>query len=321
MFGIRTSVIIALLSIMLNGASAAGCGASTGPQQSRQDNRAGNKNASPTPAPGEGQKVSGDIKILTQGAYNSVSESFIAVARDVETYKELRRLDDNLPILSADAFKQAAVVAAFLGQRRSGGFGVEIRRAPDGAVRINETKPPAGSMSTQALTTPYKIVQVPLEAERPLRLELDKTWREGMRPYKISSGEFTMSGGFAGRSENMRLEGSLSVMRHANLATFIFDLKGTGAAKARELREAATGIVQAGVEVHLPRFNAGSLVEPPENLLEAKGQFSNNESDLTLSFESLPSGIADGFEGRGRLTATATGPPPPKRALNRESVM
>lgn len=321
MFGIRTSVIIALLSLMLNGASAAGCGASKGRQQSRQDNRAGNKNASPTPAPAEGEKVSGDIKILTQGAYNSVSESFVAVARDVETYKELRRLDDNLPILSADAFKQAAVVAAFLGQRRSGGFGVEIRRAPDGAVRINETTPPPGSMSTQALTTPYKIVQVPLESERPLRLELDKTWREGMRPYKVSSGEFTMSGGFAGRSENMRLEGSLSVMRHANLATFVFDLKGTGAAKARELREAATGIVQAGVEVRLARFNAGSLVEPPENLLEAKGQFSNNESDLTLSFESLPSGIADGFEGRGRLTATATGPPPPKRALNRESVM
>ncbi|HEX8773010.1 MAG TPA: protease complex subunit PrcB family protein [Pyrinomonadaceae bacterium] len=317
MFGIRTSVIIALLSLLLNGASAAGCGSGNAPQQSRQDNRAGNKNATPTPKEGE----SGDIKILTQGAYNSVSESFVAVARDAETYRELRRLDDNLPILSSEAFKRAAVVAAFLGQRRSGGFGVEIKRSTDGALRINETKPPPGSMSTQALTTPYKIVLVPIENERPLRLELDKSWREGTRPYKVAAGEFTMSGGFAGRSENMRLAGSLAVMRHANLATFIFDLKGTGGSKVRELKEAATGLVQAGGELRLARFNAGSLVEPPENLLEAKGQFSNNESDLTLSFESLPSNINDGYQGRGRLTATATGPPPPKRALNRESVM
>lgn len=321
MFGIRTSVIIALLSLLINGASAAGCGTANGPQQPGQGNRAGNKNAPPAPTPGGSENASGDIKILTQGAYNSVSESFVAVARDVETYKELRRLDDNLPILDADAFSRAAVVAAFLGQRRSGGFGVEITRAADGTVRIREATPPPGSMSTQALTTPYKIVSVPLENERPLRLELDKTWREGARPYKVSSGEFTMSGGFAGRSENMRLEGSLAVMRHANLATFIFDLKGMGAAKPRELREAATGIVQAGGELRLARFNAGSLVEPPANLLEANGQLTNNESDLTLTFASLPSNIADGFQGRGRLTATATGPPPPKRALNKESVM
>ena len=321
MFGLRTSVIVALLSLMINGASAAGCGTgSTEPQrQARQDNRAGNKNATPTPAKSEG--MSSDIKILTQGAYNSVSESFVAVARDVETYQELRRLDDNLPILDAEDFNQTAVVAAFLGQRRSGGFSVEITRVANGAVRISEATPPRGSMTTQALTTPYKIVSVPVENERPLRLELGQTWRESMRSYKVASGEFTMSGGFAGRSENMRLGGGFTVMRHANLATFIFDLKGTGTAQARELKEAATGIVQAGVELRLARFNAGTLVEPPANLLLAKGRFNNNEGDLTLSFESLPSTVADGYRGTGRLTATATGPPPPRRATNRESVM
>jgi hypothetical protein len=263
--------------------------------------------------------VSGDIKILTQGQHASVSESFVAVARDVETYKELRRLDEKLPELGADAFKKAAVVAVFLGQRNSGGFGVEIKRMADGDVRISEATPPPGSMTTQALTTPYKIVSVPVDSEH--RLKLDKTWRDSMRPYKISSGEFTMSGGFAGRSENMRLEGGFSVMRYANLATFIFDLKGTSATKARVLKEAATGIVQAGGGLHLARFNAGTLVEPPSNLLEAKGQASKDESEWTLAFESLPSTVADGFQGRGHLTATATGPPPPKRALSGESVM
>jgi hypothetical protein len=320
MFGIRTSIIVVLLSLALNGAGAVGCGTST-EQQARQDKRAGNKNATPKPVPAGSENVSSDIKILTQGAYNSVSESFVAIARDAETYKELRSLDANLPVLTADAFNQTAVVAAFLGQRNTGGFGVEITRTADGAVRISEATPPPGSMTTQALTTPYKIVSMPVENERPLRLELGQTWRDGMRPYKVASGEFTMSGGFAGRSENMRLEGGFAVMRYASLATFIFDLKGTGAAKARELKEAATGVVQSGGQVSLARFNAGTLVEPPANLLAAKGQFNNNESDLTFTFESLPSTVADGYQGKGRLAATATGPPPPKRASNRESVM
>jgi hypothetical protein len=265
--------------------------------------------------------VSSDIKTLTQGAYTLVSESFIAVARDAETYQELRRLDDNLPILSADAFKQTAIVAAFLGQRRSGGFGVEITRTADGALRIAESTPPRGAMTTQALTAPYKIVSVPLESERSLRLEPGQTWLDSMRPYKVASGEFTMSGGFAGRIEEMKLEGGLSIMRHANLATIIFDLKGTGGAKARELKEVATGIMQADGLLRLARFNAGGLVEPPANLLAAKGELKNNEGDLTLSFESLPSGIADAFQGRGSLTAKATGPPPPKKASGRDSAM
>jgi hypothetical protein len=325
MFGIRTSILVALLSLTLNGASAVGCGTSA--DRLAQDNKqSGNKSATPSPRgvpstrEAEGN-ASGDIKILTQGAHISVSEPFIAVARDAETYAELRGLDDKLPALSADAFDRSAVVAAFLGQRRTGGYGVEITRAADGTVRVAEKRPPEGAMTTQALTTPYKIVSIPVENETPLKLDVDKAWREGARPYKVTSGEFTMSGGFAGRSENFRLEGNLMIMRHAGLATLVFDLKSAGGAKARELREAATGVVRGGEEVRLARFNAGSLVEPPANLLGAKGQFSNNESELTLAFESLPSNINDGYQGAGRLSAAATGPPPPKTALSGEGAM
>ncbi|HEV2914708.1 MAG TPA: protease complex subunit PrcB family protein [Pyrinomonadaceae bacterium] len=326
MFGIRTSILIALLSLALGGAGgAAGCGA--GANQSAQQNRqSSNNSATPTPGgvpstPGAGESVGGDLKILSQGAHHSISEPFIAVARDAETYAELRGLDKNLPSLSADAFNGSAVVAAFLGQRRTGGYGVEITRAADGSVRVAEKTPPKGAMTTQVLTTPYKIVSVQIENEAVLKLDMDKAWREGARPYRITSGEFTMSGGFAGRSEDFRLEGNLLVMRHANLATLIFDLKSAGGAKARELKEATTGIIGAGAEVRLARFNAGSLVEPPANLLGAKGQFTNSESELALAFESLPSTVADGYQGRGRLSAVATGPPPPKTAPGGEDAM
>jgi PrcB C-terminal len=319
MLDIRTSIVVALLSLTINGASAAGCSTM---EQSAQNNRpTKNRNATPTRSPVERGNVKSELRILSQGGQSSVFESFVAVARDAETYGELRRLDNRLPELSADSFNHAAVVAAFLGERRTGGFGVEVTRAADGAVRISESSPGEGMMSTQVLTTPYTIVSVPIENERPLRLELDQTWQLSMRPYRVTAGEFTMTGGIAGRSENSRLEGGFKLMRQANLATIILDVKSAGGTKARELKEATTGIIRGNGEVGFARFNAGSLVEPPANLLTAKGQFTNNEGDLVLSLESLPSNVADGFQGRGRLTAKATGPPPPKRALNSQEVM
>jgi hypothetical protein len=326
MSGIRTSIIVALLSLIANGAAAAGCG--TGAQQQRQQSAQQNGQSNdphverlPTPPPAEKGNVNSDIKILTQGAHNLVSEAFIAVARDAETYQELRGLDDNLPILSADAFQGTAVVAAFLGQRRTGGYGVEITRSADGALRISESRPPQGAMTTQVLTTPYKIVSVPIENERSLQLDLGPTWRAEQRSYQITSGEFTMSGGFAGRSENIKLQGGFSTLRHATLATFIFDVKGTGGTKPRELKEVATGMVRENGAVSLARFNAGSLVEPPANLLKAKGQFTAQENELTLEFESLPSTVADGYQGTGRLAAKASGPAPPKKAQTKDDVM
>jgi hypothetical protein len=323
MLDIRTSIVVALLSLTINGASAAGCSTGAGEQSAQNNRPTKNRNTTPTPTPSPvvGGNVESEIKILSQGAHSTVSESFVAVARDAQTYSELRRLDDRLPELSADSFNRAAVVAAFLGERRTGGFGVEITRAADGAVRISESSPGEGMMTTQVLTTPYTIVSVQIENERPLRLELDQTWKLSMRPYQVKAGEFTMTGGFTGRSENFKLEGGFNLMRQGNLATILFNVKSAGGTKARELKETMTGIIRGNGEVSFARFNAGSLVEPPANLLSAKGQFTNNEGDLVLSLESLPSNVDDGYQGRGRLTATATGPPPPKRALNGLEIM
>ena len=323
MLDLKMSLAVALLSLATGGAGIAGCGTG-GQQNSAQTNRGANQNsATPKPSPvrsgGESGESGGDIKVLTQGSYNLVGEPFVAVARDAQTYQELRRLDDNLPILKEEEFKRIAVVAAFLGERRTGGYQIEMTRAPDGDVRVKETTPPKDAMLTQALTRPYKIVSVPVQDEGRLKVEVGEPWRSAARPYKLESGEFTMTGGFAGRRETMRLEGTMTVMRHDNLATIFFNLQGTGGAKARELKETATGIVQAGGgALRLARFNAGTLVEPPANLLTAKGEFTNNAANLTLALDSLPSNIADGYQGTGRLSATATGPPPPKKAGMRD---
>lgn len=279
----------------------------------------------PTPAGEENLETttSGEIKELAAGSYSSVAEPFIFVARDTQTYAALRQLHDKLPELDARFFNSHAVVAAFLGQRSSGGYGVLITRAgtTGAALRVSQKSPAKDSFNSMALTSAFQIVSVPVHEDRPLALELDAAWREAARPYKVAAGEFTRMGGFAGRRENSTLAGELGIMRHAQLATMFFALEGTGAEGRHALQDVASGTVTPEGTLTLARLDPGSLVPPPRHPLNARGQFAADEGKLSLSFEVLETKVNDGYGGRGKLEATATAPPRKKRAVDADNPM
>jgi hypothetical protein len=315
-----------LASIAFNTASACAArhtpgGASDANEQSKNKTR-----TTPTPLPTPGAEknletnMTGEIKELASGGYSSVKESFIVVARDAETYASLRELNDKLPELGADFFKSNAVVAAFLGQRSSGGYGVRITRAEatgaGNALRVSEQPPPKDAIVTMALTNAFQIVSVAVNDERPLALELDATWQEAARAYKVVAGEFTRMGGFAGRPEKSALKGDLRIMRHARLATIFFALQGTGAEGTHALQDVASGTVAPDGSLTLTRLDPGSFVPPPRHPLRARGSFNENENQLSLTFEAMQAKVNDGYGGQGKLEATATAPPHKKRAVD-----
>jgi hypothetical protein len=269
---------------------------------------------------GEGEKAvtttDGELKTLGAGGYSQVNEAFVLVARDAQTYGELRKLAPGLPELGADFFSANAVVAAFLGQRPSGGYAVEIAREADGGLRVSEKSPPKDAIRTMALTSPYSVVASPWPGENPVRLSLGPPWRERARPYRVTAGEFTMMGGFAGVREPFRVAGALGVLRHKDLATVLFDLKGEGDRRARALADVATGTVSSG-RLSL-RVDPGTFILPPRDRMSAAGTFGAGENKLSLTLEGMQTKVADGFGGRGTLEAEATAPAPPKRALDDE---
>lgn len=323
-----------IASLIVNTASASACAAQTNETQREAANVSaqskGQKQTpqpTPMPAPAAGEdnletNVSNEIKELAAGGYGSVRESFIFVARDAETYANLKKLNDQLPELGADFFKSNAVVAAFLGERRSGGYSVRIERGAGGLLRVSEKTPPKGAMVTMALTAPFQIVSVGVRDESPLALELDATWQEAARPYRVDAGEFTRMGGFAGRLERSQLKGDIRIMRHAQLATLLLALQGTGGAEgAHALQETASGTVAPDGTLTLTRLDPGSFVPPPRHPLRARGNFSDNESRLSLTFEITQAKVNDGYGGQGKLEATATAPPPKKRAVDGDRPM
>lgn len=315
------AMLLGVLAFNTVGASACTLETHKGANKSEQSK---STTRTPKPAPdGEDQletKASGETKELAAGGYSSVKESFIIVARDAETYAALRQLNEKLPELDADFFKSNAVVAAFLGQRRSGGYGVRITYA-GAIIRIAENSPPKDAMVTMALTAPFQIVSVTVEEESPLVLELDATWQAASRPYKVNAGEFTRTGGFAGRSETSPLKGDIRIMRHAQLATVFFALQGIGEEGAHALRDVATGTVTPEGGLTLTRLDPGSFVPPPRHPLHAQGKFGDDESKLSLTLEVLAAKVNDGYSGQGKLEATATTPPPKKRAVDGDDPM
>lgn len=242
----------------------------------------------------------GGIKVLAEGYQSKITKPFVAVVRDVATYDALRKRDDGLPKLDADFFNANVALAVFLGERNTGGYRVEITPSPVD-INILERKPGKDVMVTQMITTPFKIVALQGMANTAVRLTLDEAWRQQMQRYKVTSGSFRASGGFAGMSEEFGLEGVVGVMGEGKLATIWLRIVGSGP-KRRLLMECSTGLTD-GDSIHVTRMSADSLVSRPNGGLAAIAAFSEKGKRFSLSLMSGPTLIADGYTGGGTIEA------------------
>lgn len=312
MLSAKAGVFVLLLSFAFNGAGS--CDAKKSGNMPNS-NQVGNASASVKPQPERGGEsaVRDDVKTLAQGQYSSVRNAFIVAARDAEMYAALRRMVSNLPDVEQNFFQSNAVVAAFLGERQTGGYSVRFNRTADGKLRIEESMPPKGSMSAQVITTPFSVIAVPVNNQASLAVDLGSAWRAGVRPYRVTNGDFTMSGGITGRSEKFGIAGSISVMREGNLATLILELQSKNGGRERALRDIASGLVKSDGGITINHMGAGSFVDQPADALRATALFTANENRLSLTFDSIPGRIADGYNGRGNLEAAATAPAPQKK--------
>lgn len=293
-------VVIALLTLsplILSGGGTTGC---------RPNQILKPPSERPAPSVELEKPASGEIKVLGEGHHSAIANSFVALVRDAEVYAALRKLDGNLPKVATDFFETNALVAAFLGERNTGGYGIEITQSPAG-IRVSEKRPAKDAMVTQVITSPFKVVAIEGGASSAVWLALDDAWQQRIQSYPITTGKFGMGGGIAGTSEEFVLNGAMGVMREGKVATFQFRLAATGGARARALTDYATGVVEGDGKITINRFSAGSLINPPTAGLQADGKFSDGSKKLLLNMWSRPSMISDGYGGRGSLEAEVAG--------------
>jgi hypothetical protein len=250
-----------------------------------------------------------DIRQLAASERSTIAESFIIVARDAETYALLRQQVGILPEQSDEFFGSQAVVAVFLGQRPTGGFGIEITVAPDGSIRITERRPPKNAMVKMVLTAPSKVVAIPAGPNESLSFSLDETWKDKFQSYRLTTGEITISGGIRGITQKLRLQGTIDVMRAGSWATFVFDIQGSTDKTSRSLHDTASGQVDSSGKITLRHLDAFGLTAAIQSPFRVSGGFTNHDQDLNIHLETIgASQISDNFTAQGSLTATAALP-------------
>ncbi|HMH43674.1 MAG TPA: hypothetical protein VK557_09335, partial [Pyrinomonadaceae bacterium] len=93
--------------------------------------------------------------------------------------------------------------------------------------------------------------------------------------------------------------GKVDVLRERNLATFSFFLKNTGETNEHLLLDSVTGQIGSGGAITIRKMSAWTLVSVPNGGLEAKGEFTKNDSRMLLNFNSRRSLAVDGYYGGG----------------------
>ena len=111
---------------------------------------------------------------------------------------------EDLPPASQFDFNKSAVVAAFAGTKNTGGYSVGIKKSA-GKIAVELNAPPKDAMTTQALTTPYKIVLINTEEENDVLLNIAETWQNAAVKYNVTAGEFEYSGGITGRGMKFKV--------------------------------------------------------------------------------------------------------------------
>lgn len=107
---------------------------------------------------------------VDKGSRSGVRERKFVVIKTNQEWEALWRAhrSGTSPDKPAPAFdiQSEMIVAVFAGEKKTGGYGIEIKRVEeDGAARslnafVTETSPPPKAIVTQALTQPYHIVKL-----------------------------------------------------------------------------------------------------------------------------------------------------------------
>lgn len=112
-----------------------------------------------------GCKVTLNFETLSIGHYCSHVEKANYVINSLDEWTHLlEKLDLDVTKLPKINFTNHTVIAAFMGEQKTGGYSIEIKKIKDSGkeiiVYIKERAPAKGAITTMILTQPYHVVKV-----------------------------------------------------------------------------------------------------------------------------------------------------------------
>ncbi len=142
---------------------------STGADSGLGDSKSGGGEVSNRPSGEPARNL--PIETLERGSTAGYSEPRCLVVRSAEQletmWRKLHRSRSPLPSMPELPFESGVVLAAFMGQKPTGGYAITIEsarlRGAEVIVELNRKVPGPGDIVTQALTAPYHLVWLELD--------------------------------------------------------------------------------------------------------------------------------------------------------------
>jgi PrcB C-terminal len=115
------------------------------------------------------------VRSLARGVFSGVAEARREVIRDPASWEKLWKehatSEKSAEIIPAVDFANEMVIAVTMGDRRTGGYSVEIERVEPAEkslkIFVKQTAPRPGTMTIQTLTAPFHFVAVPKSDLKP----------------------------------------------------------------------------------------------------------------------------------------------------------
>lgn len=116
------------------------------------------------------------MEIVIDGTYSGVEVKQEMLINNNDDYQkimnEVYKNLDQMPRIPVVDFTKNSLVAVFIGERRSGGFLVNIDSIIDGSrsitAHVTESTPGVNCMVTDVITRPYTIVKIPKTDKKPV---------------------------------------------------------------------------------------------------------------------------------------------------------
>jgi hypothetical protein len=245
-----------------------------------------------------------EVQLLSASNHATTAESFVFVARDSETYALLRGAVTSLPEQPADFFDSHAVIGVFLGQRPTGGYNIEISLPKANSIKIAETKPRQGAMLKMVLSSPHKVVAIHTKPTEPLSFDLDETWQQKLRPYKVTQAQVVLQKQSSGKRVTIILQGRIKVMRVDKLVTLWFDLRRLAGNSSSKIFDVVSAKMKTEDRIQLTGLHA-VLNGEIQGRFGGVGEFANQKQALILRLKTSGASASNGTPATVNIKADA----------------
>jgi hypothetical protein len=159
-------------------------------------------------------------------------------------------------------------------------------------------------MLKMVLSSPHKVVATHTKPTEPLSFDLDETWQQKLRPYKVTQAQVVLQKQSSGKRVTIILQGRIKVMRVDKLVTLWFDLRRLAGNSSSKIFDVVSAKMETEDRIQLTGLHA-VLNGEIQGRFGGVGEFANQKQALILRLKTSGASASNGTPATVNIKADA----------------